>query len=85
MRGTAGIVISDTAPIRALAALDGLTWLHELFAEVVSKPERHYAMPNRSAWPRTVDPLLFHVIATNEGGQQRRRSFLRLQSGIRLG
>ncbi len=35
----AGIVISDTSPLRALAAIGGLNWLNELFAEVIVPPE----------------------------------------------
>lgn len=34
----ATIVVSDTSPIRALAALGVLAWLHELFGEVLVPP-----------------------------------------------
>ena len=32
------IVVSDTSPIRALAAIGALTWLQELFGEVIVPP-----------------------------------------------
>lgn len=65
------IVVSDTTPLRYLAELGGLEWLHRLFGEIACPPEviaecRHENAPAQlRAWALAPPPWL-QVVAVSD-------------------
>lgn len=66
------IVVSDTSPIRALAHLDCLTWLGDLFAQVIIPPGVAHELRNPPSRLRVVDPPAWSFITVEQPQDSRR-------------